>query len=411
MDREVPASLWRGGTSRGVFFAESDLADFSRRQVQAVLLAALGSPDPDGRQVDGLGGGASSLSKAVIVGRAPVRSGADVAYRFAQVEVTEPIVDFAGNCGNISSAVVPFAISAGLLAATEPATSATVLSLNTGQRLQASVPVRNGGYDPTGDFEVSGVPGTGARLSMKYLDAEGSASRGALPTGRVSEEVRLPDGLTAHVTIVDVGNPSVFVRAHDLGCEHGLFPLGAVGWSVHDEQTLLDRLEHIRREAAVRIGLASSHEQAGRKHRAIPKVALVAGLEGPALESWRSSCGERRGASQADLLVRLISMGVTHRTIAMTAAMAAGAAAVIPGSVVEACCRWPGNVAERRSVAIGHPAGLMSLDVSVSRSAGGVWRVPRLKVDRTAREIMRGRVFVPDSYLTGRPWFAAKRPD
>ena len=186
MDRPVPASFWRGGTSRAVLFAAQDLAGFDAVQVEAIILAALGSPDPDGRQVDGLGGGSSSLSKAAIVGAAPAGSTADVAYRFAQVEVTEPLVDFVGNCGNISAAIGPFAVDSGLIEATDSGlieaadgtTDVVVLSVNTGQLCRAGVPIRSGRYEPAGDFSIQGVPGTGSRVALEYIDPGGSIGRG-----------------------------------------------------------------------------------------------------------------------------------------------------------------------------------------------------------------------------------------
>ncbi|MCY3785197.1 MAG: hypothetical protein OXG47_00515, partial [bacterium] len=263
MDRAVPASFWRGGTSRAVLFREDDLSEFGPAQVEAIILAALGSPDPDGRQIDGLGGGISSLSKAAIVGPAPSGSDADAAFRFAQVEVAEPRVDFTGNCGNISAAIAPFAVNEGLVPTGEsprhpaesprhpgeepapdsirgrdpapgvPAESSraaagsprhpaesprhpgeepapdsirgrdpapgapsdpvevdvVVLNLNTGQRFATRIPVSAGRYDPSGDFAISGVPGTGARLTLEYLEPGGSIGRGALPTGLVRESV------------------------------------------------------------------------------------------------------------------------------------------------------------------------------------------------------------------------------
>ena len=460
MDRAVPASFWRGGTSRAVLFGSDDLAGYRSEQVEAIILAALGSPDPDGRQIDGLGGGISSLSKAAIVGPPPPGSSADVAFRFAQVEVAEPRVDFAGNCGNISAAIAPFAVGQGLVvtgdaargadAARHPddtprhpddtprhpddtprhpddtprhpgegrdpvssgtpersAVSVEVLSLNTGQRFRTRVPLRGGRYDPSGDFAIGGVPGTGARLTLEYLEPDGSIGRGALPTGLVRESVDVPGCGAVPVSIVDVGNPAVFVAAEALGAPEAAFALPA---ALDADAVLGERLERIRCEAAVRVGVADSPATAARRHRTVPKVAVV----GPPA-AYRTTSGTEVRAVDVDLVVRLISMGRTHRTLAMTGAMACAAAAAMDGSVVaevvgdsrrtqpaEICEGAPGA----RAVRLGHPAGVLVLHVTAERSSG-TWRVPSLTMDRTAREIMRGAVQVPQAYLDGEAWFLA----
>ena len=412
MDRAVPASFWRGGTSRAVLFRSDDLAGYRPEQVEAIILAALGSPDPDGRQIDGLGGGISSLSKAAIVGTAPAGSGADVAFRFAQVEVAEPRVDFNGNCGNISAAVAPFAVESGLVPGGTPECSAVpveVLSLNTGQRFVTSVPLRGGRYDPSGDFAIGGVPGTGARLTIQYLRPEGSIGRGALPTGLVRESVDVPGCGAVPVSIIDVGNPAVFVAAEALGVpEAATAPPAALD----ADAVLQERLESIRCEAAVRVGVAGSPATATRRHRTVPKVALVG-----APAAYRTTSGADVAAGDADLVVRLISMGRTHRTLAMTAAMACAAAAAMDGSVVTevaagssltAPARTDGG-SSTRQVRLGHPAGVLVLDVS-AECTSGTWRVPSLTMDRTAREIMRGEVQVPQAYLDGEAWFLSGRP-
>ena len=410
MDRAVPASFWRGGTSRAVLFREDDLSEFRPEQVEAIILAALGSPDPDGRQIDGLGGGISSLSKAAIVGPAPAGSAADVAFRFAQVEVAEPRVDFTGNCGNISAAVAPFAVNEGLVAGSGDVAEVVVLSLNTGQRYRARVPLRAGRYDPSGDFAIAGVPGTGARLRLDYLDPGGSIGRGALPTGRLREEVELPDLGGVPVSIVDVGNPAVLVAAGALGAPDAA---AAPPAALDADEALQSQLELIRCEAAVRIGVADSAEDARRHRRTVPKVALVGESR-----AYRSTSGEDVAAAAVDLLVRLISMGRTHRTLAMTGAMACAAAAAMDGSVVaelaggsiEATAPEAGECAGTgRRVRLGHPAGVLAIEVTAETEAD-VWRVPSLVVDRTAREIMRGTIQVPQAYLDGEAWFASGSP-
>ena len=453
MDRAVPASFWRGGTSRAVLFGSDDLAGYRPEQVEAIILAALGSPDPDGRQIDGLGGGISSLSKAAIVGPAPAGSGADVAFRFAQVEATEPRVDLVGNCGNISAAIAPFAVGVGLVPAggaarrdgtprhpgdtprhpsDEPAPDSirgrdplssgaadrsvipvVVLSLNTGQRFRThGASCSSGSYDPSGNFAIGGVPGTGARLALEYLDPDGSIGRGALPTGRLREDVEVPGCGSVPVSILDVGNPAVFVEAAALGAPDAA---AALPTDLDADAVLQERLDWIRCEAAVRIGVAASVADAARQHRAVPKVALVGA---PAV--YRSTGGGDVRAAETDLLVRLISMGRTHRTLAMTGAMACAAASAMDGSVVAEAAGREGTAGgsagsaageshSTRELRIGHPAGVVILNVTVDRSAG-TWRVPRVTMDRTAREIMRGSVLVPQAYLDGEAWFVSGSP-
>ena len=406
MDRAIPASFWRGGTSRAVLFRSDDLAGYRAEQVEAIILAALGSPDPDGRQIDGLGGGISSLSKAAIVGPAPPGSGAGVAFRFAQVEVAEPRVDFTGNCGNISAAIAPFAVNEGLVEAdTTDSVAVEALSLNTGQRFRTQVPVQSGRYDPSGDFAIGGVPGTGARLALEYLEPGGSIGRGALPTGLVRENVDVPGCGAVPVSIIDVGNPAVFVAAEALGAPEAAIALPA---ALDADAVLQERLERIRCEAAVRVGVADSPPEATRRHRTVPKVAMVGT---PA--AYRTTSGTEVPATDVDLVVRLISMGRTHRTLAMTGAMACAAAAVIDGSVVsEVAGGSPeaappglaGGVVMTRQVRLGHPAGVLVLNVTAGHSSG-TWQVPSLTMDRTAREIMRGAVQVPQAYLDGEAWF------
>ena len=408
MDRAVPASFWRGGTSRAVLFGSDDLTGYRSEQVEAIILAALGSPDPDGRQVDGLGGGISSLSKAAIVGPPPPGSSADVAFRFAQVEVAEPRVNFAGNCGNISAAIAPFAVNEGLVEAdTTDSVGVEVLSLNTGQRFRTRVPLRGGRFDPSGDFAIGGVPGTGARLTLEYLEPDGSIGRGALPTGLVRESVDVPGCGAVPVSIVDVGNPAVFVAAEALGAPEAAIALPA---ALDADAVLQERLERIRCEAAVRIGVADSPATAARRHRTVPKVAVVG-----APVAYRTTSGTEVPAVDVDLVVRLISMGRTHRTLAMTGAMACAAAVAIDGSVVaEVVTGLPrtspaqtgGGAPATRAVRLGHPAGVLVLHVTAERSSG-MWRVSNLTMDRTAREIMRGSVQVPQAYLDGEAWFLA----
>jgi 2-methylaconitate cis-trans-isomerase PrpF len=404
VDIPVRASFWRGGTSRAVLFNEADLAAYDDRALDAVILAALGSPDPLGRQIDGLGGGISSLSKAAIIGRAPDGSGADITFRFAQVDVQAPCVEFSGNCGNIAAAVGPFAVEEGLVQARDPETRVTVLSVNTGQRFVAHVPVREGHFDPDGDFAIPGVQGTGARIGLEYLEPGGSIGRGPLPTSALREQVRLADGREVNVSIVDVANPMVYVRAADLGATGTEAPA-----AIDADGRLVSELEALRDEAAVRIGLARTVQEAREHSRAIPKVAMV----GPPVR-YLASDGAMVEAEDVDLVVRMLSMGRTHRTLAMTAAICTAAAAAMTGTVVHDVT-WPGALGLRQ-VRLGHAAGTLPIEVDVWRRDDGNWHVSSATTYRTSRRIMAGSVFVPESYLRGEAWFqsgglpGAKKP-
>lgn len=391
----VPAVFVRGGTSRAILFREDALAEYDDRQREAIILAAMGSPDPYGRQVDGLGGGISSLSKAAIIG---VRDG-EVTYKFGQVDVGQPIVEFAGTCGNISSAVGPFALTEGLVPCPRGGEAVVpVVSTNIEQRFLAHVPVRGGEVAEEGDYEIDGVPGTGAPIGLEFLEPGGSRGRGVLPTGQVVDEVRLSDGAIVRVSVVDVMNPAVFAWAADLGMRGTETPL-----AIDADTALTARLEEIRRFAATAFGLA------GATARGIPKVAVVA----PPAE-YTTSRGRTLGAGETSLIVRALSMGLTHRTVPLTMAVCLAGAARIEGTVVQEAFRQvaglPGGSGEGAPVRIGHPAGVIDISAKVSRGAAG-WVVESATAYRTARRILEGQVLVPESALRGRAWYrAAEKP-
>ena len=408
----IPAVFVRGGTSRAILFREDALAGFDDRQREAILLCALGSPDPYGRQVDGLGGGISSLSKAAIIG---VRDG-DVTFRFAQVDVLQPKAEFSGTCGNISSAVGPFALTE-VLVPVPPGSVAVVpvISTNVGQRFLAHVPLRAGEVEEEGDYEIDGVPGTGAPIALEFLEPGGSRGLGVLPTGRPVESFRLSDGTSARISIVDVMNPAVFVLAEDVGRRAVEMPQ-----AIDADPGLLARLEEIRCYAAAQFGLD------GERSLAIPKVCLVGR---PA--AYQTSRGRQLSESDTSVLARAISMGQTHRTIPLTMAVCLAAAASIEGTVVHACKRTtddgpqttddgrptadgspsPAHSAlstqhSEHPVRIGHLAGVIDISARVARR-GAEWWVESATAYRTSRRIMEGQVLVPDAVLRGQAWFQA----
>ena len=363
--RRIRAVFMRGGTSRAIFFHHADLPPAGAAR-DRILLAALGSPDPYGRQLDGLGGGISSLSKACLI--APTtHPEADVDYTFAQVHIAKPIVDYTGNCGNCSAAVGPFAIDEGMVTYTEGETIVRIHNTNTRKIIIAHVPVASGEAAVEGDFELPGVAGRGARIALDFLDPGGAGTGRLLPTGRARDVV---EGVAA--SLVDATNPMVFVRAQDLGLSGTERPE-----AVDADRALSARLEAIRVAAAQIMGIPGS--------AATPKVAVVAP---PA--PFTALDGAEYGAEQADLVARVISMGNCHRAFALTAAMCLAVAARIEGSVVRECVNAPDDGELR----LGHPSGVLPVAASVGVRDGVAW-AERVTVYRTARRLMEGFVRVP----------------
>ena len=388
----VPASFYRGGTSRAVIFREADLAVYDDEAQRAIILAALGSPDPYGREIDGLGGGISSLSKVCIVGVAGPDTGADVTFRFGQVDVETPVVEFMGTCGNMSSAIGPFAVDEGLVKAVEPITTVRVQSVNTGQLYLCHVPVKDGRAEVEGDYTIDGVPGPAARIALEFLEPAGSLGKGLLPTGKVRETVTLADGRALEVSLVDAANPLIFVRAADLGSDATERPE-----EVDDNRSLHAALEEIRAHGAVLLGLAPDVATAYASVKARPKVMMVAP---PA--SYRTTGGVDQPAERIDLTVRMISMSKCHRTLAGTAGICTSVAAAIEGTVVHEVAR-PGSGASGE-VRIGHGAGCIDIGVKAELRPEG-WHVESVSTFRSARRIMDGRIYVPSKYLDGTAFF------
>jgi hypothetical protein len=360
--RRIRAVYMRGGTSRCLVFHEADLPPAGLER-DAILLRALGSPDPYGRQLDGLGGGISSLSKACIIGR-PTHRDADVDYTFAQVEVTRPVVDYTGNCGNCSSAVGPFAIDERLVPAVEPETIVRLHNTNTKKLILAHVPVRGGEAAVEGDFDLPGVAGRGARIALDFLDPGGAVTGKLLPTGRPRD---LIDGTEA--SLVDATNPMVFVRAKDVGLAGTESPV-----EIDRNRELGSRLERIRAAAATAMGIPGS--------AALPKIAVVA----PSTD-FVALDGSRFTHAQADVIARVMSMGNCHRAFALTAAMCLAVAARIDDTVVQEAVGPTGA----QDLRLGHPSGVMPIAAEVG--PGPV--ASRVRVYRSARRLMDGFVRIP----------------
>ena len=362
--RKIPAVYMRGGTSRCLVFHDKDLPRSGPAR-DRILLAALGSPDPYGRQLNGLGGGISSLSKACIIGPSS-HPDAHVDYTFAQVEVKNPVVDYNGNCGNCSSSVGPFAIDEGLVEVTSSTTKVRIHNTNTKKIIVAHVPVKDGEAAVDGDFELAGIAGRGARIALDFLDPGGAGTGRLLPTGQPREII---DGLEA--SLVDATNAVVFVRAKDLGITGTETPM-----AIDADAALTARLERIRVEAGIRMGITGS--------AAAPKIAVMA-----APTTFTALGGVAYDGDANDVVGRAMSMGNCHRAFPLTVAMCVGVAARIEGTVVhELASGRPGDIR------LGHPSGILPIDASVKTKDGAAW-AEQVTVYRTARRLMEGFVRVP----------------
>jgi hypothetical protein len=369
----IPCTVMRGGTSKALFFLDSDLPSDQGLKTRR-LLEAFGSPDV--RQIDGMGGADPLTSKLAII-RPSQRSDIDVEYTFGQVSITEAFIDFSANCGNISSAVGPFAIDKGLVAPVEPITKVRILNTNTQKIITAEVPVRDGNVVTAGCYRIDGVPGTGAEIKLRFADPSGTVTGRLLPTEKPRDRVRLEDGRTVDVSLVDAGNPAVIVRADQVGLRGDELPP-----QLDSQPEILDTLEELRAKAAEMLGLCRNWREAYRHYRSIPKVVFVA-PPGP----YQTIGGSEVCASEIDLLARVMTMGRPHKAFAITASIPTAVASRIPGSVVCELCRQ-GSA----TVRIGHPSGVISVDVYVDRQ-GEALNVKEVIVGRTARKLMEGRIF------------------
>lgn len=370
--------LMRGGTSKAVFFNDNELP---RDQVlrDKIILAVFGSPDP--RQIDGLGGADSLTSKLAIIGP-PSRPDADVDYTFGQVAIAQSSIDYMGNCGNISSAVGPYAIEEGFVRATEPTTYVKIHNTNTKKIYVAEVPTLGGKPKVLGTFKIAGVPRSGAEIVMDMSGTAGTVNGKTLPTGNVRDYIRVAGLGEIAVSLVDVANPLIFVKAGDLGLAGT-----ETAAQIDGNPKLLDVLETIRGIGAEMIGLAKSAATAIDESPAMPMVAFVA----PPQSYHNGLTGQEVNASSSDLLSRMMWMQVTHKTYSATAAVATGSAAVIPGTVVNEVI---GPRLDMSVLRIGHPGGVIPVDVRAEVHEGKTV-VTRAAFSRTARRLMEGYAYVP----------------
>lgn len=377
-------SIVRGGTSKGVFIMRNELpADPALRD--NCILSIFGSPDL--RQIDGLGGADSLTSKLAIIGPS-TRPDADVDYTFGQVSITAPFVDYGGNCGNISSAVGPFAIDNGLVEAVEPVTTVRIHMTNTGRLLRAEVPVRQGKAAVCGNYAIDGVPGTGAKITLDWSDAAGGCTGTLLPTGQVQDTIEAR-GKAYTVSVVDAGNILVFIRAESLGLTGTETPD-----IIDGNAELMATIEEIRGKVCQKTGLVADWRTACT---ATPYQPFFAMLSAPSDHDCFN--GVRIRHDEVDVVSRLTFMLKMHKAYPITGTVCTGAAARIPGSVV-----WEllSEKARNGSVLrIGHPSGVLPVEAEAEYSNGET-RVTRLGVYRTARRIMDGHVYVPKKELQSR---------
>ncbi len=386
---KVPATYIRGGTSKGVFFRLQDLPAACQQPGEArdkLLMRVIGSPDPYGKQIDGMGGATSSTSKTVILAKS-AKADHDVDYLFGQVSIDKAFVDWSGNCGNLSSAVGSFAISAGLVDASRiphnGSCTVRIWQANIGKTIIAHVPITNGEVQETGDFETDGVTFPAAEVQLEFLDPADEGEDGAggsmFPTGHLVDELEVPGVGTFKATMINAGIPTIFVNAADIG-----YTGTELQDAINGDAAALTRFETIRAYGALRMGLIKEVSEAAKRQHT-PKIAFVA----PPAE-YLSSSGKTVGTGDVDLLVRALSMGKLHHAMMGTAAVAIGTAAAVPGTLVNLAA----GGGARTAVRFGHPSGTLRVGAEAAQ-VNGEWTVKKAIMSRSARVLMEGWVRVP----------------
>ena len=401
MQLRLAAVYMRGGTSKGVFFLADDLPS-SREVRDRILLRVIGSPDPYGKHTDGMGGGTSSTSKVVIISRSQ-RSDCDVDYLFGQVAIDAPVIDWSGNCGNLSAAVGPFAISTGLVQAPPDGTAVVrIWQANIRKKIIAHVPMRGGEVVESGSFQLDGVAFPGAEVKLEFIDPAGEnaesaadatlAAGGALgtattlnagatfPTGRAIDRLEVPGLGTIEATLINAGNPTIFVDAASLGLQ-GI----ELQQHVNSRKDVPDLVEAVRSRGTVAMRLAATAEEATASRPHTPKLAFVAK---PA--AYTASDGRRVDPQSIDLLARIFSMGKLHHAMTGTGAVAIAAASAIPGTIVHRIAPLSAD----GTIRFGHPSGTLSIGAEATQQDGR-WAIRRVFVSRSARRLMEGWVRIP----------------
>lgn len=385
----IPATYLRGGTSKGVFFLCDELPEAARvpgPARDALLLRVIGSPDPYGKQIDGMGGATSSTSKTVILAPS-TRPGHDVDYLFGQVSIDSAFVDWSGNCGNLSAAVGPFALARGLVPPQRipdhGVCTVRIWQANIGKTIIAHVPITGGQVQETGNFELDGVTFPAAEVELEFLDPadEGASGGGAMfPTGRLVDTLEVPGVGTVPATLINAGIPTIFVNAADIG-----YTGTELQDAINGDARALAMFEAIRAHGAVKMGLIPDVAEAAKRQHT-PKVAFVAPPAG-----YLASSGKAVRAEDVDLLVRALSMGRLHHAMMGTAAVAIGTAAAVPGTLVNLAA----GGGTRQAVRFGHPSGTLRVGAEARQEGNGQWVVTKALMSRSARILMEGWVRVP----------------
>ena len=388
---KIPATYMRGGTSKGVFFKLDDLPEAAQQAGKVrdqLLLRVIGSPDPYGKQIDGMGGASSSTSKTVILAKSS-QPEHDVDYLFGQVAIDQPFVDWSGNCGNLTAAVGSFAISNGLVSAERipenGICTVRIWQVNIQKTIIAHVPITNGQVQETGDFELDGVTFPAAEVQIEFLDpADDGEEGGAMfPTGNVVDTLDVPNIGVFQATFINAGIPTIFLNAEDIG-----YAGTELQEAINGDAQALARFETIRAYGAKQMGLIQDISEA-EKRQHTPKIAFVSKPK-----AYTSSSGKDIQTDDVDLLVRALSMGKLHHAMMGTAAVAIGTAAAIPGTLVNLAA----GGGAREAVRFGHPSGTLRVGAQAVQE-NGQWQVKKAVMSRSARVLMEGWVRIPEDSL------------
>lgn len=376
----LPAYFMRGGTSKALMVLRSDLPA-QQDQWASIFCAAMGSPDPYGRQLDGMGGGVSSLSKVCIIAPSN-QQGIDVEYTFAQVAIKEQRVDYRGNCGNMSAAVGPFAVHKGLVAASPDKTTVRILNTNTNKVIESRFPTSGGQPVYFGSLAIPGVSGTGAPIELRFIEPGGATTGKLLPTNKVIEQLHIDELGTFNVSYVDAANAAVFVRADELGLKGTELPD-----ELEQDLEVMHRLEIIRQHASVAMGITENIEQAAQI-KMVPFVCILsAPQDNPTLQ------GELVPSADLDLVARVLSNGQPHRALPLTISLCIAVAAKISGTIANQLTKQQGQ--ETSGLSIGNPSGMLNVEAHVEDCPSQGWHAHYGSFYRTARLLFDGNVWVP----------------
>ncbi|DAB33741.1 MAG TPA: 2-methylaconitate cis-trans isomerase PrpF [Sulfurospirillum sp. UBA12182] len=382
----IRATYMRGGTSKGTFFNIEDLPQAAKVAGEArdkLLLRVVGSPDPYGKQIDGMGGATSSTSKTVLVGKS-TKPNHDVDYYFGQVSIDKPFMDWSGNCGNLSSAVGPFAIKCGLVdnLVQDGIQVVRIWQVNIQKTILAYVPMRDGKVQECGDYEIDGVAFPAAEIKLEFVSPV-DPSEALFPTGNLIDDLEVPGVGTFKATMISAGIPTIFLNADELG--YGGTELQG---DINSDKAALEKFETIRAYGAIKMGLIKELDEA--KTRAhTPKIAFVSPPQ-----SYTASSGKVIGINDIDLNVRALSMGQLHHAMMGTASVAIGCAACVPGTLVNLAC----GGGEKDAVTFGHPSGVLKVGATIENESGKLV-VQKASMSRSARVIMDGYVYVPSDIM------------